>query len=101
MITDDTRWFFDDDACTKVGDAYYNKPARRWVALYRKDTFNNRPVQWISENYVCPNCNKATAPCGQAIRDKCCTNVPEGNFCVPDALNMTMKHPMDLSLKNK
>ena len=90
MITDDTRWFFDDDACTKVGDAYYNKPARRWVAIYRKDTFNNGPVQWLSENYVCPNCAKATA-CQQDIRDRCCTNVPEGNFCVPDSVNMTMK----------
>merc|ERR1719232_1724602 len=97
MITDETRWFFDDDACTKVGDAYNNKPARRWVAHYRKDTFNNGPVHWISENYVCPNCNKATAPCGQEIRDRCCTNVPEGNFCVPDSVNMTMKTPTQLA----
>jgi len=97
MITDETRWFFDDDACTKVGDAYNNKPARRWVAHYRKDTFNNGPVHWISENYVCPNCNKATAPCGQEIRDRCCTNVPEGNFCVPDSVNMTMKTPSQLA----
>ena len=29
MITDEERWFFNDDACTKVGDAYNNKPVRR------------------------------------------------------------------------
>jgi len=97
MITDETRWFFDDDDCTKVGDAYNNKPARRWMALYRGDTFNNGPVHWISENYVCPNCKKASAPCNQAIRDQCCTNVPEGNFCVPDSVNMTMKTPLQLA----
>ena len=35
MITDDTRWYFNDDACTKVGDAHGNRPARRWLANYR------------------------------------------------------------------
>lgn len=35
MITDETRWYFNDDACTKVGDAHGNRPARRWLANYR------------------------------------------------------------------
>ena len=79
LITDDTRWFFDDDACTKVGDAYHNKPQRRWVAHYRGDTTNNGPVHWISENYVCPNCAR-TDNAGH----KCCQNVPSGNNIVSE-----------------
>ena len=56
MITDDTRWYFNDKQCTKVTDAHGNKPPRRWLAQYRRDTKNGGPVQWMSENYVCPNC---------------------------------------------
>ena len=58
MITDDTRWYFNDNKCTKVGDPYNNRPVRRWATHYRRDTNNNGPVHWISENYVCPNCVK-------------------------------------------
>ena len=56
MITDETRWYFNDNACTKVGDAYGNRPMRRWIANYRFSTHNKGPVFWMSENYVCPNC---------------------------------------------
>ena len=56
MITDETRWYFNDNACTKVGDAYGNRPVRRWIANYRFSTHNKGPVFWMSENYVCPNC---------------------------------------------
>ena len=45
---------------------------------------NNRPVHWISENYVCPNC--VAKP-----DHKCCQNVPAGLFCTPDAKNRTEK----------
>ena len=41
MIVDDTRWVFNDNACTKVGDAHNNRPARRWVTHYRGDAANN------------------------------------------------------------
>jgi len=92
MITDEKRWFYDDDACTPVGDAYNNKPVRRWTAHYRGDTTNNGPVHWISENYVCPNCARNIN-----ADHSCCQNIPEGNFCVPDALNMTEKTPNQLS----
>ena len=89
MITDDTRWYFNDNACTKVGDAYGNRPVRRWFANYRFVTHNKGPVWWISENYVCPNCV-------QSPNNKCCKNVPEGQFCTHDALNMTEKTPQEL-----
>ena len=91
MITDDTRWFFDDDACTKVGDAYNNKPQRRWTTHYRGDTANNGPVHWISENYVCPNCARS-----KNADHKCCQNVPSGLFCTPDSVNITEKTPGQL-----
>ena len=56
MITDETRWYFNDNVCTKAGDAYGNRPMRRWIANYRFSTHNKGPVFWMSENYVCPNC---------------------------------------------
>ena len=77
MITDETRWFFNDNQCTKVGDAYNNKPVRRWTTHFRGDTANMGPVHWISENYVCPNCVQDTD-------HRCCQNVPQGLFCTPD-----------------
>ena len=92
MVTDETRWYFDDDQCTKIGDAYNNKPVRRWVAGYKRHTHNGGPVQWISENYVCPTCTREAV-----ASSKCCQNVPEGLFCTPDALNMTEKTPLQLS----
>ena len=78
MITDDTRWYFNDYECTKVGDAYNNRPVRRWATHYRRDTKNNGPVHWISENYVCPNCVKEPD-------HRCCQGVPHGLFCLPDS----------------
>ena len=86
MITDETRWFYNDNQCTKVGDAHHNKPVRRWTTHYRGDTANMGPVHWISESYVCPNC--VADP-----EHRCCQNVPEGLFCTPDALNLTDKTP--------
>ena len=45
---------------------------------YRRDTKNNGPVHWISENYVCPNCVKEP-------EHRCCQGVPQGLFCLPDS----------------
>ena len=78
MITDETRWFYNDNECTKVGDAYNNKPVRRWTTHYRGDTANMGPVHWISENYVCPNCVKEPD-------HRCCQGVPQALFCLPDS----------------
>ena len=65
-------------SCPKVGDAYNNRPVRRWATHYRRDTKNNGPVHWISENYVCPNCV-------QEPDHRCCQGVPQGLFCLPDS----------------
>ena len=86
MIVDETRWFYNDNECTKVGDAYNNKPVRRWTTHFRSDTANRGPVHWISESYVCPNCVQETD-------HTCCQNVPQGLFCTPDAQNLTDKTP--------
>ena len=93
MITDEERWFFNDDACTKVGDAYNNKPVRRWLTHIRGDTHNNGPVQWLSESYVCPNCVKEP-------EDECCQDVPDGLFCTPDSVGLPDKTPEELNDKN-
>ena len=46
-----------------------------------RDTFNGGPVHWIHENYVCPNCVKSPD-------NGCCKNVPEGQFCKADTINI-------------
>ena len=42
------------------------------------ETKNAGPVTWVHENYRCPNCEIE-------FEDACCKNIPQGNFCVPDA----------------
>lgn len=77
-IVRDDEYMFNDDECTKITDAEGRMPKTRWMAHVRKDTVNGGPVQWIHENYACPNC---VANPGST----CCTDVPEGHFCKPDA----------------
>merc|ERR1719232_1317041 len=90
MITDERRWYFDDDKCTKVGDAFNNMPVRRWLARYRQDTVSGGPVHWISENYVCPHC--VNNP-----QNNCCIDVPEGQFCKADTKRMEEKTISELN----
>ena len=56
LITNRDEWYFNDDACTKVGDAFGRIPQTRWVPHVREFTKNGGPVHWIHENYACPNC---------------------------------------------
>ena len=99
MITDDRRWYFsrDDFTCTRVGDALNNQPARRWLARYRRDTYDGGAPHWISENYVCPNCNGNGKDTKDNTAKDCCKNVPEGQFCNADEKNMTQKTPSELN----
>ena len=76
-----------------AGDAYNNKPVRRWLTHIRGDTHNNGPVQWLSETYVCPNCVKEPD-------DVCCQDVPDGLFCTPDSVGLPDKTPEDLNDNN-
>ena len=54
-MTGQNRWFFDDDNCTPLGDAYGNKPSTRWKANARKYTKTGGPIFWMKENLVCPD----------------------------------------------
>jgi len=94
MITNKQRWYFTDPGvCTKVGDAYGNKPERRWLTVFLGDAQNGGPVFWVSENYVCPNCVKGGEPWWRDIEKECCKpeNIPAGNFCVPDEKRLDEK----------
>ena len=54
-ITGQNRWFFNDNTCNPVGDAYGNRPKSRWLAHARMVTQRGGPIFWIHENLVCPN----------------------------------------------
>ena len=52
-----------------------------WVPDHRGFTENGGPHFWIHLNYACPNC----------IVDPdhyCCKNVPEGQFCQADSVDI-------------
>ena len=99
LITNRNEWFFNDDACTRVGNAFGQIPQTRWVPHVRqlsrsyffknvltsvyRFTRNGGPVHWIHENYACPNC-KRDVDLEDALHLDCCTNKPSENFCRPD-----------------
>jgi len=86
-------WFFDDDECTKVGDAWNNKGHAIWIAKMNEVYKSGGPIQWIQKKVACPNCpaksynrnHKRGAERMAQDRD-CCLNKPEGAFCRPDNL---------------
>merc|ERR1719174_26756 len=72
------EWFFNDEECTKVGDAYGGRGKARWMPHVRGDTVIGGPVQWLQEKLECENCKKPGA-------SECCTQgVPAGAMCRPD-----------------
>jgi hypothetical protein len=76
------RWFFDDDKCNAVGDAFGRKPLTRWLAHARGRTENGGPVFWIKENLVCPNRAKYNE---QSDYNKACLDEAEpGMTCRAD-----------------
>jgi len=86
-------WFFDDDECTKVGDAWGNKGRAVWIAKMNQVFRTGGPIQWIQKKVVCPNCAARSYERGgrhperlAQDRDCCLNNVPEGAFCRPDGV---------------
>merc|ERR1712117_441538 len=84
-------WFFDDNECTKVGDAWNNKGHAIWVAKMNEVFKTGGPIQWIQKKVVCPNCAARSydrnqgRPSERMAQDRdCCLNKPEGAFCRPD-----------------
>ena len=62
-----------------------------WVPDHRGFTENGGPHFWIHLNYACPNCNKEPWD-----KDPCCQNVPEGQFCHADSVDIAD----DISVRN-
>ena len=52
-----------------------------WVSDHRNFTKNGGPYFWIHMNYACPNCIHYPD-------NDCCTNVPEGQYCHADSVDM-------------
>ena len=83
-------WFFDDDECTKVGDAWGNKGQAVWIAKMNQVYRTGAPIQWIQKKVVCPNCADLSYERGGRHPDRlaqdrdCCLNKPEGAQCRPD-----------------
>ena len=84
-------WFFDDDVCTKVGDAWGNKGPAVWIAKMNQNFRTGAPVQFIQKKVVCPNCADQSYDRGgrhadrlAQDRDCCLNNVPNGAQCRPD-----------------
>ena len=67
--------------CIKGKDAEGNKPKTMWVPDHRGFTENDGPYFWIHLNYACPNCHTNK-------NDYCCQNVPEGQFCHADSVDI-------------
>ena len=61
-----------------------------WVPDHRGFTENGGPHFWIHLNYACPNCIKE--PWNQNSESNtanpCCENVPEGQFCHADSVDI-------------
>jgi len=86
-------WFFDDDVCTKVGDAWGNKGQAVWIAKMNQVYKTGAPIQWIQKKVVCPNCADRSYDRGgrnpnrlAQDRDCCLRDVPEGAQCRPDGI---------------
>jgi hypothetical protein len=71
-MTGQTRWFFDDMNCTRLGDAYGNKPSTRWKANARKFTKNGGPIFWMKDSLVCPDMYNTYFPLSSF--DQACVN---------------------------
>jgi len=67
--------------CVKVGDAWGEPPAIRWMVHGREDTEVGGPFHWIQEKHICPE--ECSDPEIES-EDPCCQDIPAGANCVPD-----------------
>ena len=42
-------WWFDDDVCTRVGDAWGNRGKAVWLAKMNQAFRTGAPIQWIQK----------------------------------------------------
>jgi len=83
-------WFFEDVNCNKVGDAFGEKHAARWIPTIWLDTTVGGQVQWLQEKFVGLNCNK-----DEYKNDACCKDVPAGQLCHADNGRTSSSDPDD------
>lgn len=95
-------WFFDDDECTRVGDAWGNKGEAVWIVKMNQVYRTGAPIQWIQKKVVCPNCAARSYDRGGRHADRlaqdrdCCLNgVPEGAQCRPDGVGAPFSRAAD------
>lgn len=81
-LTGKDRWYFNEDSCYPVGDAYGNKPKSRWMAHAKMVTERGGPIFWIHENLVCPN--KALYDTYGEYNRKCLDEAGPGMQCRAD-----------------
>merc|ERR1719221_592280 len=87
-------WFFDDQDCTPVGEAWGNKGRAVWIAKQNQVYRTGAPIQWIQKKVVCPNCAAKSYlrggrhPDRLAYDESCCVDKPEGAFCRPDGYGL-------------
>ena len=84
-IVGQPRWFFDDDQCQRVGNAFGQKPESRWITHSRKFTNRGGPVLWLHQNLVCPALYN---PREMNKEDQACVDeAPEGQLCRADPVD--------------
>jgi hypothetical protein len=82
-MTGQKRWFFDDIHCTRLGDAYGNKPSTRWKANARKFTKNGGPIFWMKSSLVCPDMYNTVWPLSSS-EQACVDEAGPGMTCKAD-----------------
>ena len=81
ILASEDRYFIQWYDCHKGTDAEGNKPKTMWVSDHRDWTKNGGPYFWIHLNYACVNCVHYP-------NNDCCKNVPEGQYCHADSVDI-------------
>ena len=81
ILASEDRHYIQWYDCHKGTDAEGNKPKTMWVSDHRNFTKNGGPYFWIHLNYACPNCIHYPY-------SECCRNVPEGQYCQADSVDI-------------
>ena len=84
LLASTDRYYITGNACAKLTDAEENISKTKWVTDNRYLTKNGGPYFYIHLNYACPNCNFKK----QQKNNPCCKNVPQGQFCQADSVNI-------------
>merc|ERR1711862_868693 len=90
LVLEDGLWIFNNDDCTRNGDAWGNPPMERWAVKANLFTTKGGPIQWIKMSYAGPDCQGASrgeTRYWNAAYRRCCEdtdNIPTGANSIPD-----------------